>query len=307
MALTLSHYRFGLAEGTESTHGWLAAQDKAVMLPPGRPFLLRFCVQADATGLNNVDSQFQYQHERAGSILQDWTNVTTTSAVVRTGSTTVFTNGQHCTQRLGGTGTFEATGAGCTHDGTSGGAANDIPASGNSETLIGLQIIGADTAIGDIIRFRLTRDNGTLLDTYAVVPEIRVGVEILAIESRAASQHTSLTAPVTKISGTQVGVECVGMSAADLADDTLTMEMNVWGTTVVGSTDPADYTFHLYGPDTWVGGQTGKTGTKYGGMSIPPGFTFAREIPEGVRRVLATFVPSRTTTFGADASLVELP
>lgn len=302
MPLSQSHYRFGVAELLEASHGWLAAEDKPIMLPPARPFLLRFCVQADAVGLVNVDNEFQFRQLRGGVEIVGWTNITTTTAVIRTGSTTVFTNGQNCTKRLNGTGTFEASAAGCTHDGSSGGTANDIVANGNSETEIGLQILGAGTAVGDLIEFRLTRDGGIVLDTYAVTPEIRVGVEILAAQSRNTSLHNSITAPVAKISGTIVEVKGMGMSAADLADAALTIAMNVWGTTVVGSTDPADYTTHLYGPDTWSGGSTGKDG-----MPIKPGFSWAASMPEGVRRVLATFQPNKTVTFGADASLVELP
>lgn len=301
--LTQSQYRFGKAELAESTHGWLAAKNKPIMLPPGRPFLLRFCVQADATGQPNVDNEFQFRQLRGGVEIVGWTNITTSSSVVRTGVTSVFNNGQNCTSRLGGTGTFEATGAGCTHDGTSGGTANDIAANGNSETEIGLQVMAASTQIGDVIEFRLTRDGGTLLDAYAVTPSILVGAEILAIQSRVAQQHTSVSASVNKISGTEVQVQAAGMSDADLADETLAIEMNVWGTTVVGSTDPADYTTHLYGPDFWSGSpEAGKDG-----MPIKPGFTFARDIPEGVRRVLATFLPNKAVPFGADASIVELP
>lgn len=308
MALTLSHFRFGVAELAESTHGWLAAEDKPIMLPPGRPFLLRFCVQADATGLNNVDNEFQFRQLRGGVEIVGWTNITTTSAVVRTGSTTVFANATNCTKRLSGTGTFEASGAGCTHDGTSGGTANDIVANGNSECLIGLQILGAGTVVGDVIEFRLTRDGGVLLDTYAVIAALQVGVEILAPQSRDTSLHTSISAGVNKISGTTVQIECVGMSAADLADVDLAVEMNVWGTTVVGSSDPADYTTRLYGPDTWRGSMIGKAGSKYGGMPVPPGFAFAStNVIEGTRRVLVTFQASRTTTFGADATIVEIP
>jgi hypothetical protein len=90
------------------------------------------------------------------------------------------------------------------------------------------------------------------------------------------------------------------MSSSDLADTTLSMEMNVWGTTVAASTDPADYTTHLYGPDIWSGGLTGKDG-----LPIRPGFGFAAVFAEDIRRVLATFVPSRTVTFGAQAALSE--
>jgi hypothetical protein len=306
MALTQTHFRLGVASGTEATHPWLAAENKGSMLPPGRAFLCRAAIQANATGANNVVMQWQRRLLRTGQVVSDWADITTTSSVVRTGATAVFANGANCTKRLSGTGTFEASAAGCTHDGSAGGAANDIQANGNSETLIGLQIIGADTVIGDDVELRVTRGGTTLLDAYAVVPTIRVGVEILPIQSRNSALHTSISAAVTKILGTLVTVECVGISAADLNDETFAVEMNVWGTSVAGSTDPADYTIHLQGPNVEPGGQIGKTGTKYAGMPIPPGFTFGA-VPEGVRRVLATFTPNRTTTFGADASILELP
>ena len=58
----------------------------------------------------------------------------------------------------------------------------------------------------------------------------------------------------------------------------------------------------LYGPDVWSGGGVGKSG-----VAVAPGFAFAQDIPEGVKRVLATFQPSRTVTFGANATVVEGP
>jgi hypothetical protein len=179
MALTQSHYRFGVTELAEQTHGWQAAEDAPIRLPAAWPFLLRFNVQADATGLNNVDFEFQFRLNGGA-----WTNVTTASAVVRTGSTTVFTNGQDCTKRLGGTGTFVANNDGCTHDGTTGGANNDIPANGCSECEIGLQVLAADTAAGDLIEFRLTRDGGVLLNAYAVTPALAVATEIFPVATR---------------------------------------------------------------------------------------------------------------------------
>jgi hypothetical protein len=293
MALTQSHYRFGTADGTESTHGWLAAEDRPVMLPPGRAFLARMCVQADATGLNNVVMQWQYRLNGGA-----WTNITTSSAVVRTGATAVFGATAHCTKRLSGTGTFESSANGCTHTGTAGGNNNDIVANGNSETLIGLQIVNADTAIGDVIELRVTRGGSTLLDAYAVLPTITVGAEILAIQSRAATLHTSLTAGSGRVTDSVTTVRAVGLSSADLADPTLTFTMNVWGTTVQGSTDPADFTTHLYGPDVWAGGSVGKDG-----MPVAPGFSWQADLTADIRKVLATFQPSRTATFGADATI----
>lgn len=303
MALTQSHFRFGINELAESTHGFLAAEDKPIVLPPGRTALLRFCVQATGgVAESNVALQFQYQRNGGG-----WVDITTTSAVARTGSTTVFTNGQNCTKRLSGTGTFETTAAGCTHDGSSGGANMDIVANGNAETEMGFQIINADTTIGDLIEFRLVRVGGTLLTSYAVTPSLRVGIEALAIQSRDTSLHTSLSAAGTRITDKETIVRVVGIPNADLSDPTLTMEMKVWGTTDQQA-DPPDESYDIpLQAETWQGGFTGKAGTIYAGMPIPPGFSFHQDLAADIRRVRATFQPSRTVNpFGADATIVAV-
>jgi hypothetical protein len=307
VALNQTHYHFGENTGTESTYRVLAAPNFPVMMPPapGRTFLCRIGVQATGgVAHNNTAWQWQYRHTpKSTGIPGAWTNVTATSAVIRTGTTTVFADAAHCTKRLTDlTGTFEASGAGCTHDGSAGGAANDIVANGNSETLIGLGIVNGDTAVGDLIELRVLA-NGAVLAAYDVVPAVTVATTVLAIESRTAAEHVSVSAPVARISGTVVGIGVVGLANADLADPDLTFTINVWGTTVPGSTDPADYTAHLQGPDVTNCGILGTKG-KYNGLFIPPEFAFQQEIPEGVVRVLAKFVPSRTVTFGADATIL---
>ena len=98
--------------------------------------------------------------------------ITRTSSIVKAVAVGAFTNGQACTKRLTGTGTFETSGAGCTEDGLSGGNANDIAASGNSETEAGLQVVATDVAAGDVITFRLTSPDFTI--TNDVVPTINV-------------------------------------------------------------------------------------------------------------------------------------
>jgi len=205
MALTLSHYRFGIDELAESTHGWHAAEDtnpaQGVILV-GVTFLLRFTVQADATGLSNVDNEFQYR-KNGGT----WTNITTSSTNVVAIAAAALTNGSNCTKRLSGTGTFESSAAGQTEDGTSGGTSNDIVASGNSETECGLRLVGADLADDDVIEFRLTRDGGTLLDTYAVVPTITV------LKDMAGTLSSTLGAATLAATGT---VDLVGTSAPTL-------------------------------------------------------------------------------------------
>lgn len=170
MAVNLhqTHFRFGVDELAESTHGWLAAEDANASKLPNQNFLLRFTVQeTGGTAAANVDNQFQYNKNGAG-----WNNITTTSAVVKAVAADALTNGGNCTKRLTGTGTFETTAAGQTEDGLSGGPANDIAASGNSETECGLQIVGADVARFDTIQFRLTSPDFPV--TVDVTPTLTV-------------------------------------------------------------------------------------------------------------------------------------
>lgn len=173
MAVNLhaTHYRFGIDELAESTHGWHAAQDANPaqgVIANDTTFLLRFTVQeTGGTAAGNTDQQFQCALN--GGAFQ---NITTTSSIVKAVTTTVFANGADLTKRLTGTGTFESSGDGGTHDGLSGGAQNDIAASGNSETECALQIVGADVSGDDVITFRLTSPDFTI--TNDVVPTLTV-------------------------------------------------------------------------------------------------------------------------------------
>jgi hypothetical protein len=174
MAVTQSHYRFGINELIESTHGWHAAEDTdpSPELSVDTTFLLRFTLQCNATGQSNVDPEFQYR-KNGGA----WTNITPSSSNVKAVLPVCWLNGAHTSKRLSGTGTFDASNLGCTSDGTAGGSAMDIAANGNNETECGLQLVGADLVGGDLIEFRLTRDGGVLLNTYAVTPSLSVPYE----------------------------------------------------------------------------------------------------------------------------------
>lgn len=175
MAVNLhtTHYRFGIDELAESTHGWYAAEDAnpAQGVIGYGVFLLRFNVQeTGGTAAGNVDNQFQCRLNGGA-----WQNVTTTSTIVRAVAAIPFTNGQDATKRLSGTGTFEASGDGCTEDGLSGGPQNDIAASGCSETECGLQIQDADVIGGDVIEFQITSPDFPV--TNDVVPAITVPLD----------------------------------------------------------------------------------------------------------------------------------
>ena len=143
--LRQTHFRFGKDDGTESGHTFHQAEDvnHSQIITADWTFLLRFTEQeTGGTAAGNTDAQFQYNRNSAG-----WVDITTTSSVVKAVAVGAFTNGQVCTKRLSGTGTFEISGAGCTEDGSSGGTTNDIVASGNSETEAGLQVVFADVTV----------------------------------------------------------------------------------------------------------------------------------------------------------------
>ena len=187
------HYRFGVNSGTESTHGWHGDIDTPVVLPTSTSFLLRFAVweEGAAPVANALNTYQQFQcRKNAGA----WQNITTTSTICRAITTTVFTNGQTTTQQLGAHGTFESSNAGCTHDGSSGGNQNDIPASGSSETEACLQLQSADLGSGDVVDFRLTVTYNTSLTTivYDVTPSLTVN-EPSASESGSPSRSPSLS------------------------------------------------------------------------------------------------------------------
>src|SRR5512134_747604 len=100
--LHLSHFRFGVDSGTESTHGWLANEDTNLSIAPDTTFLLRLTEQeTGGTACNNLAAQLQCR-KNAGA----WQNVTTTSAIVKAVVAAAFADGAPCTKRLSGTGTF---------------------------------------------------------------------------------------------------------------------------------------------------------------------------------------------------------
>src|SRR3972149_3896657 len=166
--LRQTHFRFGKDDGTEASHTFWQLEDvnHSQEISADWTFLLRFCEQV-TVAVSNVDAQFQYNKNAAG-----WVDITTTSSVVKAVAVGAFTNGQACTKRLSGTGTFETTGAGCTEDGSSGGTTDDIVASGNSETEAGLQVVFANVANNDTIQFRFTSPDWTV--TYTITPTLTI-------------------------------------------------------------------------------------------------------------------------------------
>lgn len=164
VALHIRHFRFGIDQLAENTHGWYGNEDASIYLPVDTTFLLRYSVwEEGGSAAANTDFQFQYKLNDGS-----WVNVTASSPVVKAVAATALTNNGDCTQRLTGQGTFESSGAGQTEDGLSGGNANDIAANGCSETECGLQIVGSAVSRGDVISFQLTSpDFGMTVDVTA--------------------------------------------------------------------------------------------------------------------------------------------
>lgn len=186
--LRQTHFRFGYDDGTESTHTWIANEDTNAAVFTGTKFLLRFTVQ-EAGGTASVDTDFQFQYNKNAA---GWNDITTSSSVVKSVTPGAWANGANCTKRLSGTGTFETSAAGCTTDGSSGGASCDIAASGNTETECALQLISADIADGDTIQFRLTSPDYAI--TYTVTPSLTV--EKTGISSSKSVVYGVLNAPL---------------------------------------------------------------------------------------------------------------
>jgi len=218
MAVTQSHYRFGINELAESTHGWHAAEDANPAfgaIPVNTTFLLRFTLQSTGVAQNNTDPEFQYR-KNGGT----WTQITTSTSNVKAVTPSCWADAANTTQRLSGTGTFIGA-TGCTVDGIAGGASFDIPASGNGETECALQLVGADLVPGDFLEFRLTRDGAVLIDTYSVTPALGIPLAPAVTPSESFRFLDALV-------GAAVGVALsVGISGNGLFGDTFRLSDQV--------------------------------------------------------------------------------
>jgi hypothetical protein len=116
---------------------------------------------------NNTAPTWQYS-QNGGT----FTAITTASAVIKAVTPACWANGANTSSRLSGTGTFITPNAGCTADGTAGGATMDIAASGNCESEIALQLVTANLAVNDTIDLRVL-DGSTVL-TYTQTPRINI-------------------------------------------------------------------------------------------------------------------------------------
>jgi hypothetical protein len=185
MALRQNKFRFYQNNGTESTSTPLAAINTSISLQDGdeTTFLIRFLIQSDAsTAGTNTVVQFE-RNINAGAFAA----ITTSSSIVRALTTSVFADAASTTAQLAGTGTFESSSQGCTHDGSAGGAQMDIVANGNAETVCAVRLVAADVVPGDVIGIRIstTPTAITVYDQNATVtitaPPIVLGLDTGAV------------------------------------------------------------------------------------------------------------------------------
>lgn len=196
--LRQNHFRFGYDDGTESTHTFIAAQDTVTCLALDTTYLLRIIVQeSGGTAAANTDWTWQYKLN-GGS----WTAITTSSSVARAVTPNAWANGAHCTNRLSKSGTFESSGAGCTTDGTAGGTANDIAASGCSETELAFQLRSADVAYGDVVYFHVISPDFTVTNNVNPSAYIRATIatqyEAVGVEENVSLMGSILELPVIR-------------------------------------------------------------------------------------------------------------
>jgi len=168
------HFRFRNDDGSESSATWRGATDQDAYLASDTVYRLRFLVKErynearyDSEG-NNVQLQYRLN---AGT----WTNVTTSSSVVKAVASQLVDNGD-TTQQLG-SGSYVVNNNAQIEDGNWYLGTHD-PWYGQSECEVefSIQVIDADTSPGDTVEFMLAGGNARIVFEQTVVPSATVGV-----------------------------------------------------------------------------------------------------------------------------------
>jgi hypothetical protein len=304
MAVNLhtTKYRFGINELAETTHGWHAAENANPaqgVIAVDTTFLLRFTVQeTGGTAAGNTDQQFQVA--KNGGAFQ---NITTSSTIVKAVTTTVFADAADLTKRLTGTGTFESSGDGGTHDGLSGGIQNDIAASGNSETECALQIVSADVVTNDVLTFRLTSPDFTI--TNDVVPTLTVSESVstpISVSDTASFTETFVKAPGKVLADMVAYTETLVKSVGKTVGDTLGLAEGFTAFKSFFAT-PADAVVFTEGFAKQVNKSLGETMalTEARLLSVGKGLVETLELAEGF-----TAVRTSITNLGDTLGMTEL-
>jgi hypothetical protein len=178
--LAQTNFRGRNDDGNETSATWIANENTDWTQDTDEDFRVRFAlVNASTTTAINQVHNLQYR-KNGGT----WTNVTTSSSNVKavaTGSPG-FADGDDCSEQITTRAgyTYQSTNAGCSDDGSAGGANMDWNGQGAAEFEYSLQIVGSDVADEDTIELRVIKSGTTALDNYVNIPLITVNKPVSA-------------------------------------------------------------------------------------------------------------------------------
>jgi hypothetical protein len=148
-------------DGSESAATIIGTVNTNPTLEVDTTYHARLLLQEDGGGSNTVAFTWQYSLNSG-----TWTNVTTTSSVVKAVNSANLTDGADCTQRIG-SGTFISNNNGVTEDGSAGTCA--FAGNDEAETLLAFQIVSTDVIDTDSVQLRVSECN-----TFTRTPDITV-------------------------------------------------------------------------------------------------------------------------------------
>jgi hypothetical protein len=288
--ITARAYRW-YADGTETGAAALAAENAShgLVVSGNTAIVLRYGVQesgaGSASGLTTDDYQLQHNLNGAGFV-----DTTAGSTVVQGFTSADLTDADPTTQRLSaGTGSFIAGEISETD-----GLLTDwqLTANNFSELLYAIQVIDADTAVGDSITFRVLRNAG-VFNTYSVTPTLTVVLNAIATPSTVAAVAAT---PAPTLAAAAIATPASTAAVAAVPAPTVIAESSV----VVS---PSTVAAVAAVPGPTVIPETRVTpGTVAGVAAVPAPVIAAGAIATPSTVAVIGAVPAPTVTAGATAS-----
>lgn len=204
-----THSRFFNDDGSESAATGIAAEDTdPVSIDVDVTKRIRICVQNTKAIAGTEQMRFQYNLLGAG-----WNQITTTSSVVKAVASAdtswTINDGDATTDRIGGTGTFQA--GEMIEDGDAN-SATSFGASEHSEYELVFQVVSTDVVNNDTIDIRIVNTMNQVLDNYSHTPTITVveaGVTVVTGNAEAVAQSAATPEQTHALTG---GVEAVAVA-----------------------------------------------------------------------------------------------
>lgn len=160
-------FRYRNDDNDEANASWIYALNIDGSLDVDTNYRIRLLIQETNNGAA-VSKVWKFQRSYNSGA---WTDITTTSSVVKAVSSSYFADGDDCTQQLG-SGTFISTNSGMSEDGNTGSVL--IGTNYETEAELAFQIVSGDVANNDTIEIRAVESDSTLLGTYTRTPSITV-------------------------------------------------------------------------------------------------------------------------------------